>query len=172
MENELIKALLERRSIRKYDTKQISDDELDTILNAGLYAASAMNRQETKIVAVRDKETRDFLSKLNAKVMDKDTDPFYGAPCVLVVFAKNDYCYWQDGSLVMANLMQAAYSIGLGSCWINRAKEMFEFPEGIELKKKWGIPEDYMGIGNCIVGYPLETVSAKPRKENRIIKID
>ncbi len=171
--SEAIENLLNRRSVRKYENKQIPDNVLDTILNAGLYAPSAMNCQESVMVAVRDKETRDLLSKLNARVMMSydDNDPFYGAPCVIVVLAKKAPNAVKDGSLVMANLMEAASALGIGSCWINRADKMFEFDEGKELLKKWGLSDEWLGIGNCILGYPAEEPKPALRKDGRIIKI-
>ena len=169
--NPVMESLLTRRSIRKYEDRQVTDADLDAVLNAGLYAASAMNQQNTVMVAVRDKELRDELSRCNAAVMNGTSDPFYGAPCAVVVFAKDDENGIKDGSLVMGNLMEASHAIGLGSCWINRPRQMFVTPEGKELMKKWGVPEDYAGIGICVLGYPAENPEAKPRKEGRIIKI-
>ena len=123
---EAMENLLTRRSCRNYKPEQVSDELLDKVLEAGTFAASGMNRQSTYLVAVRDKETRDLLSKVNAEVMSRDGDPFYGAPCVIVVLAAPDPTYLEDGSLVMGNLMNAAHAVGLGSCWIHRAKEEFE----------------------------------------------
>ena len=169
--NEAYENLIERRSIRKYEEKQVPDELLDKVLEAGIYAPSAMNRQQTYAVAVRDKETRDLLSKMNAKVLNSDTDPFYGAPCVIVVLSEDVPASVEDGSLVLGNLMNAAKALGLGSCWIHRAKQTFETPEGKELLRKWGLPDDLVGIGNCILGYPAEDVKAAPRKDGRIVKI-
>lgn len=164
--------LKNRRSIRKYKPEQVSDELLDAVLEAGLYAASGMNTQKAVMVAVRDKETRDQLSRMNAAVMGSDRDPFYGAPCVIVVLADPERYTWvEDGSLVMGNLMQAAYDLGLGSCWIHRARQMFDSDEGKELLKKWGLPETLQGVGNCILGYPDEAPAAKPRLEGRIVKV-
>ena len=169
--NEVIKTIKERRSIRSYTTDIPDRALIDEVINAGLAAASGMNRQNTYLVAVRDKETRDLLSKINAGVMDRDGDPFYGAPCVVVVLAAPDMTYLEDGSLVLGNLMNAAHALGLGSCWIHRAKQTFELPVGKELLKKWGLPEDLIGIGNCILGFEAEAPAEKPRKEGRIVKI-
>lgn len=164
--------LKNRRSIRKYKPEQVSEELLDAVLEAGLYAASGMNTQKAVMVAVRDKETRDQLSRMNAAVMGTDRDPFYGAPCVIVVLADPERYTWvEDGSLVMGNLMQAAYDLGLGSCWIHRARQMFDSEEGKELLKKWGLPERLQGVGNCILGYPDEAPAAKPRLEGRIVKV-
>ena len=131
-----------------------------------------MNTQNIYMVAVRDKETRDQMMKLNAAVMGRDGDPFYGAPCVIVVLgAVTGYPVVENGSLVLGNLMNAAHAVGLGSCWIHRAKQTFETEEGKALLKKWGLPEHLVGIGNCILGYAEETPDARPRKEGRILKV-
>lgn len=164
--------LKNRRSIRLYKDAQVSDELLDAVLEAGLYAASGMNTQNTVMVAVRDKETRDQLSRMNAEVMGSQNDPFYGAPCVIVVLVDPErYTCVEDGSLVMGNLMQAAYDAGLGSCWIHRAQQMFDSEEGKSLLRKWGLPENLRGVGNCILGYADEEPAARPRKEGRIIKV-
>ena len=171
--NETINTLLTRRSVRRYKPDQVSDELLDTVLNAGQYAASGMNSQNTVLVAVRDSKTRDQLSKMNAAVMGSSNDPFYGAPCVVVVLANTTRGTWvEDGSLVIGNLMAAAHSVGLGSCWIHRAQEMFDSDEGKALLKEWGLPETMRGVGNCILGYPNEVPGDKPRLDGRIIKVD
>ena len=168
----MLENLKNRRSIRKYKPEQISDAQLDAILEAGLYAASGMNTQNSIMVAVRDKEIRDQLSRLNAAVMGTDKDPFYGAPCVVVVLVEPErYTAVEDGSLVMGNLMQAAYDNGLGSCWIHRARQMFESEEGKALLRQWGLREDLIGVGNCILGYADEEPAPKPRREGRIVKV-
>lgn len=170
--NEIIHSLDSRRSIRKYQSRQVEDALLDQVLHTGLYAASGMNTQKTVMVAVRDKETRDQLSRLNAAVMGSTGDPFYGAPCVIVVLADPQRYTWvEDGSLVMGNLMEAAHAVGLGSCWIHRAREVFDSEEGKALLRKWGLPEQLRGVGNCILGYADESPAAKPRLDGRIIKV-
>lgn len=167
--NETIKNLVERRSCRKYSSTQIKEDELNSVLKAGEYAPTGMGMQSPIIVVLQNKSIIDKLSKINAKIMGKDEGPFYGAPTVLVVLAdKNIGTYIEDGSLVLGNLMNAAYSLGLGSCWIHRAKEEFETDEGKELLKEWNISENYVGIGHCILGYPEEKSEAKPRKDGYI----
>ena len=164
--------LLTRRSVRKYSDRPVEDEKLDKVLTAGLYAPTGMNNQAPVLVAVRDKETRDRLSRMNAAVMGASGDPFYGAPCVIVVLSDPERMTWvEDGSLVLGNLMNAARSLGLGSCWIHRAKECFDTPEGKALLRAWGVPETYRGVGNCILGYAAEEPEAKPRKSGRIIKI-
>ena len=168
--NETIKNLIERRSCRKYESEQIKDEKLNAILKAGEYAPSGMGLQSPKMVVLQNKETIKKLSKLNAKIMGKDIDPFYSAPTVIVVLAdKTKYTYIEDGSLVLGNLMNAAHSLGIGSCWIHRAKEEFATEEGKELLKKWNISDNYVGIGHCILGYPSEKLQEpKPRKEGYI----
>lgn len=164
--------LLTRRSVRKYSDRPVEEEKLDRVLTAGLYAPTGMNNQLPVLVAVRDKATRDKLSRMNAAVMGTSGDPFYGAPCVIVVLSDPERMTWvEDGSLVLGNLMNAAHSLGLGSCWIHRAKECFDTPEGKELLRAWGVPENYRGVGNCILGYAAEEPEAKPRKSGRIIKI-
>ncbi len=167
-------AIKTRRSIRKYKSDSVPQELLDKIIEAGLYAPSGMGRQSTIIICVTDKEMRDKLSKLNAKIMGSDSDPFYGAPAVLIVLVdKNCPTGIYDGSLVMQNLMLASHELGLGSCWIHRAKEEFEMPEGKEILKSLGIEGEYEGIGHCIVGYTDgEEPSPAPRKENRVYYID
>lgn len=164
--------LKNRRSIRKYKPQQVSDAHLNAILEAGIYAPSGMNTQNSIMVAVRDRETRDQLSRMNAAVMGTDSDPFYGAPCVVVVLVEPErYTAVEDGSLVLGNLMNAAYEAGVGSCWIHRARQMFESEEGKALLRKWGLREDLIGVGNCILGYPDEDPAPKPRREGRIVKV-
>ena len=170
--NEIIQNMITRRSIKKYKPDPVPREMLDQILKAGTYAACGMGRQSPIIIAVTDKTVRDELSALNAKIMGASGDPFYGAPAVLIVLAdKSIPTHVYDGSLVMGNLMNAAHALGIGSCWIHRAKETFELPEGKALLNKLGITGDYEGIGNCIVGYPAEKKEAKPRKENYIYYI-
>ena len=168
--NESIKNMIARRSVRGYKPDMIPNEDLDLILEAGTYAATGMGMQSPIIVAVTDKATRDQLSKMNADVMGTDTDPFYGAPVVLVVLAdKNRPTYIYDGSLVMGNLMNAAASLGIGSCWIHRAKEEFESDFGKKILADLGIQGEYEGIGHCALGYAAEPAKeATARKENYV----
>ena len=172
MTNDILEAMKRRRSIRAYKPQQITEEELDAVLEAGTFAASGMNMQPVKLVAVRDEATRSLLSRLNAQVMGTDADPFYGAPTFVVVFADTARStYVEDGALAIGNMMLAAHSIGLGSCWIHRAREVFSMPEGKELMKKWGIPENFAGIGHCALGYAAVPLPpAGPRKPGMIIK--
>lgn len=170
MTNETLETIKSRRSCRAYKPEQITDEELNAVLEAGTYAASAMGRQSAKIVVVQDAATRAQLTRMNAAVMGKDTDPMYGAPTILVVLAdagsKNAV---QDGSLVMGNLMLAAHALGLGSIWIHRAKEEFERPEYKQLLKDLGVEGEWEGIGHCVVGYiDGEAPQPAPRRDGRV----
>lgn len=169
--NNIIENIKTRRSIRKYKSDMIPYDVLERICEAGTYAASGMGRQSPLVIAVTDRKLRDRLSRMNADIMGTDSDPFYGAPVVIVVLAdKNSSTRIYDGSLVMANLMLAAHSEGLGSCWIHRAKEEFESQEGKNILKELGISGDYEGIGHCILGYASEPYpTAAPRKKDYIV---
>ena len=172
--NETLKTLRKRRSIRRYKPEQISDAQLDAILEAGTWAPTGMGMQSPVMVAVQDPETIRYMEKLNAAVMGTpDAAPFYGAPTVVVVLADGENYNWlRDGSLVMGNLMNAAASLGVGSCWINRAMEVFDSEEGKALLRKWGLSEKYRGVGNCILGYAdCEDPIPRPRKADYILKI-
>lgn len=176
MENEIITALKTRRSIRRFKKEQITEQELQTVLEAGTWAPTGMGYQDPWIVAIQDETLMAKISQMNREVWGKDIDPFYGAPTYVLVFASKPEKWansMADGSLVLGNMMIAAHAIGLGSCWINREREMFATPEGQALMKEWGLPDDLMGIGALALGYPeLPIKEPKPRKENyfRIIK--
>ena len=151
---ETIKTLTERRSIRKYSSRPVSKEDLELILKAGVYAPTGRNTRDTLFLVVTQKELISRMSKMNAAVMGSENDPFYGAPAVIVVFAdRTRTTTVEDGSCAMANLMNAAFSLGIDSCWIHRAREVFESEEGREIARSFGIPDEYIGIGNCILGY-------------------
>ncbi len=172
--NETLKTLTERRSCRSYKPDPVPAEVLDQILEAGTYAATGMGRQSPIMIAVTDKETRDKLSRMNAAVMGASSDPFYGAPNLIIVLADRSIgTYLYDGSLVMGNLMNAAHALGIASCWIHRAKEEFDSEEGKTMLKSLGIKGDYEGIGHCILGYAAdaEAKPAAPRKANWIYRI-
>ena len=171
---ELFEALKGRRSVRGFKDEQIKEEELNAILEAGEYAATGMGKQSPIMIVVQDKETIAKLSKMNAKIMgNENVDPFYGAPTVVIVLAdKNRPTCVEDGSLVIGNLMNAAYGLGVGSCWIHRAKEEFESEEGKELLKKWGVEGDYIGVGHCVLGYAKEPLKpAAPRKDGYVVRV-
>lgn len=169
-----IDTMLSRRSIRKYKPDMVPREIIEKIVQAGTYAATGMGKQSPIILAVTNKELRDKLSKMNADIMGTASDPFYGAPVVLVVLAdRSRGTYVYDGSLVMGNLMLAAHELGIASCWIHRAKEEFESPEGKEILKSLGIEGDYEGIGHCILGYAdMDAPKAAPRKENYVYYVE
>lgn len=167
--NETIRTLETRRSVRGFDPERMPSDEvIREIVEAGEYAPTGRGMQSPRIVVVTNKAVRDRLSELNAEVMGTTSDPFYGAPVVLIVLADRQRpTYMYDGSLVMGNLMNAAHSLGVGSCWIHRAKEVFDMDEGKEMLRKWGIEGDYEGIGHVALGYAAaEPAPAKPRKDD------
>ena len=172
--NEIIKNMIERRSCRAYKSEMIKDEELDLILKAGEWAASGKGMQVAVMVAIQDPELIKKLSKMNAEILGTDADPFFGAPVVVAVLANKAIrpTYIEDGSLVLGNMMLAASSLGIGSCWVHRAREEFESEEGKKLKKEWGLSDDYVGIGHVVLGYPSAPLQKPlPRKEGRIIKI-
>ena len=163
-----------RRSVRRYKPDAVPQELLAPIVEAGLYAASGLGRQSPIILQVTDRAMRDRLMQLNAAVLGREgSDPFYGAPVVCVVLTDPEVstCV-EDGALVIGNLMLAAHSLGVASCWIHRAREEFDSPEGKALLKKWGVDERYIGVGHCILGYPAgDPQTAAPRKSDYILKV-
>lgn len=173
--NETIKTLLNRRSCKSFSEKQISDEDLKIILEAGMFAPCGKGMQSPFMLVLQNEKDIKELSKLNAKVLGAEgIDPFYGAPTVICVFAdKNIFTYIEDASLAIGNMLNAAHSLGIDSCWIHRCKEEFELEEGKVLKEKWNIDDNLVGIGHCILGYAKNgVIPAKARKENyfKIIK--
>jgi len=166
----IMEALYNRRAIRKFKDKEIPEEILQSIAEAGTYAPSASNKQSAIIIIVNDEEKIRRISKLNAMIMNTDKDPFYGCKALMIVLGdRNRSMRHRDASLVMANLMYAAYSYGIGTTWVNRAQEVFDLPEGKEFLKEIGVEGDYEGVANCIMGYPDgEWPKAAPRKENYI----
>lgn len=169
-----MESILTRVSVKKYKSDMPERKDIDKIIEAGIAAASGRNMQASVIVAVTNKEIRDRLSRDNAAVMGASGDPFYNAPCVLVVLAeKTAHTYVYDGSLTLGNMMLAAHDLGLGSCWIHRAKEVMAKPEWVEWIKSLGLEGEYEGIGNLVVGYPDgELPPVKERKAGRIVYVD
>ena len=174
--NEIIKAMEERRSIRKFKSDMPSKEDLNKIIEAGLYAANGMGKQAVITVAVTNKEVRDRLSKANCEIggWKEGFDPFYGAPAILIVLADKNWANRvYDGSLVMGNMMLAAHSLGLGSIWIHRAKEEFESEEWKRLLTEIGVEGDWEGIGHCAVGYiDGDLPKAAKRKEGRVFWVE
>ncbi|MDY6270134.1 MAG: nitroreductase [Prevotella sp.] len=174
MENEVLKAIRERRSIRRFKPEQVTDEELKTILEAGTWAPTGHGSQDPWIVAVQNEALRKRLTQLNAQMMGVSSDPYYGAPTLVLVFAsKDNENNYRDGSLVLGNMMLAAHSIGLASCWINREDKMFETAEGKQIMKELNLPDGLMGVGALSLGYAAsQPHTVKPRKEEyyRIVK--
>ena len=170
--NEVLHCLLTRRSVKKYLSQPVEKEKLDAVLEAGTYAACGMGRQAGKIVVLQNPDDIAQLEKMNASILGNPAaHPFYGAPVVCVVLADPErYTCVEDGALVMGNLMLAAHSLGVASCWIHRAREEFDSPEGKALLKKWGVDERYIGVGHCILGYAAnEAPAPKPRKNDYVI---
>ena len=171
MNRDFLEMIKTRRSTRSFKPDSIPEDLLDAVLEAGTYAPTGMNRQSPIILAVTDRKVRDEMSRRNAAVMGMSgADPFYGAPAVLVVLARKDVAtHVYDGSLVLGQMLLAAHSLGLGACWIHRAKEVFESSWGRELLRSLGVEGEYEGNGNCIVGYPAGPLpAASPRKKDYV----
>lgn len=174
--NEVIKAMEERRSIRKFKPDMPQKEDLEKIIQAGRYAANGRGRQAALILAVTNRELRDQLSADNCKIggWEEGFDPFYGAPAVLIVLAEKAWpTHVYDGSLVMGNMMLAAHSLGLGSIWIHRAKEEFEMGKYKELLSGLGVDGEWEGIGHCAVGYADgEAPKAAERKDGRVFWVE
>lgn len=171
---ETLQDIKARRSCRKFLDRQIDDEQLNAILEAGTWAATGRGMQSPIMIVVQDKPTLDTLSKMNAAVLGVESDPFYGAPTYVIVLADRSRPTWlEDGSLVMGNLMLAAHAVGAASCWIHRAREVFDSEEGKAMLKAWGIEGDYAGVGHCALGYAAENgeAPAKPRKEGYIVRV-
>ena len=169
MENEVLKAIRERRSIRRYLPEQIKEEELKAVLEAGTWAPTGKGTQDPLIIAVQNPAVCDVLRELNAEVIgNNDIDPYYGAPTIVLVFSDASNPNWvKDGSLVIGNMLLAAHSIGLGSCWVNRCQEMFDMEKGRLLRPEFGIPDNYEGVGSIALGYIGHAAPApRPRKED------
>lgn len=170
--NEVIKAMIERRSCRHFKPDMLPEQTINQIIHAGLYAASGKGTQDVIILCATNKIFRDKLAEVNRQIgsWPEGFDPFYGAPVVLIVLGKKSHpTYLYDGSLVIGNLMLAAHTLGVASCWIHRAKEEFEMPQYKGLLKALGITEEYEGIGHCVLGYSAVPLPVPPaRKQKRV----
>ena len=171
--NEAYENLITRVSTRNFKPDMVSDEEIDKVVYAGLKAPTAKNTQENVIIVIKDKKVRDEVSRINASIMGMEMDPFYGAPVIIIVAYKKSCANGiYDGSLVLGNMMNAAHALGLGSCWIHRARQEFELPEFQELLRSCGIGEDYIGVGHLALGYVNgELAKVKEIKPNRVINI-
>lgn len=176
--NETINNLKTRRSIRKFKDKQISDEDLQAILEAGTYAPTALGMQSPKIIVIQNPETIKEFSDWNRSYypidVPDDLDPFYGAKTILIVLANGKMpTFVEDGASVITTLVNAAHAVGVGSCWIHRAREEFSSEKGKALLKEWGIPEKYEGVGHIALGYPdMDLPKPRPRKEDFIHYVD
>lgn len=174
MDNEVLKAIRERRSIRRFQETQITDEELKAVLEAGTWAPTGHGTQDPWIVAVQNPTQKQQLIAMNAEIMGVTSDPYYGAPTIVLVFASADnYNRERDGSLVLGTMMLAAHSLGLASCWINRVDEMVKRPEMRIMMKAWGLPEGVVGIGSLALGYASsqpKTIKERKADYYRIIK--
>ncbi len=171
MINAVIKSLQSRRSIRAFTDTPVEAEALAEILKTGTYAATGMGKQSPKIILVQSPEVREQIVNMNARIMGREgSDPFYGAPTILIVLADSKVStHIEDGSLVLGNLMNAAYAVGVDSCWIHRAREEFESEEGRALLRSWGISDDYVGIGHLALGYrSCEYPAPRERKKDYI----
>lgn len=174
MKPEALEVLKKRRSIRGYLPKQIPDEKLDAVLEAGTWAPTGAGTQGVQIVAVQSPEAVAAVDALNAKVLNNpDAHPYYGAPTILLIF-ETETCVTHelDGAAVCTNMLNAAYAVGLGSCWIHRCRQMFELPEGKALLKKWGLPETLTGVASIALGYAAAVPpTPRPRKADYIVKV-
>ena len=192
--NEMIEKIITRHAIRKFQGRQVEEDALEQILQAGLYAPSAGNNQYSRIVVCQDREVNLQLGKLNRSMdMVQTADPkkirpvsaeqpsirddlsikdaFYGAPTVLTIFVRSGYYAHEDVAFMAENMWLAAHFLGLGACYIGRAEKTFDTDYGRELRQKWGVPEDMTPVGHLLLGYmDGPAPHAKPRKEGRIIR--
>ncbi len=171
MENAVLEALKTRRSIRNFSSRPVEQEKLDAILEAAAYAPTGMGSQSPVIVLIRTPETVRKISKMNAEVIGREIDPFYGAPAVAIVFGNKASVptWFEDACLVAGNLLNAAHAVGVDSCYVYRAKEVFSSAEGLALMKEWGLDENYVGVANCILGYGEgEAPQPKPRKADYI----
>ena len=167
---ETLKAIASRFSCRKFVKGTMKEEDKRAILEAGTYAPTGMGLQSPFIVAVQNGELKSQLERMNAAVRGVAGNPYYDAPTYILVFSSADCPFAvQDGSCVLENMMLAAHALGLGSCWINREREMFATDEGKRLMKEWGLPDGLIGIGAISVGYPAaEPAAPKPRKSDYI----
>ncbi len=174
MSNAVIEAMISRRSIRKFKPELPPEAAIAEIIRCGTYAATGRNYQSPRIIRIVDPTEQAQIRQLNAEIMGKvDFDPFYGAPVILLVVAdRRRPTYLYDGSLVIGNLMLAAHSLGLGSCWIHRAKEEMESPWGRKLLEKLGLSADFEGIGHCAIGYPDMPLPEPPPRQSDYVLTD
>ena len=173
MTNEVLKTIKLRRSVRTYKPDAVPPELLQAVLEAGTYAPTGRGRQSPTIIAITTEKYRKEIARLNAEVMGQNTDPYYGAPVVILVLAEGTATtFVEDGSCVLENMMLAAASLGLGSVWVHREREIFDSEQGKKLLLEWGLPETLRGVGAIALGYP-SAPSGEPsaRKDNYIVRV-
>ena len=193
---DIFETIMRRRSIRRFEPKQIEEAALQQIIQAGLYAPSAGGRQGVIFAVCQDKEVNErlgkikransrpsmatatsFVSREQPSIADdpKLTNAFYGAPTVLTMFAPKNFLFSVDDCAVAAeNMMLAADALGIGSCYIGQGWTAFDDPYGQEILRQWNIPTDHYAVMQLLLGYPREGdkhPTPKPRKEGRVIRI-
>ena len=173
MKTEFLDMLLTRRSVRAYKPDPVPEALLEEVLRAGTYAPTGGGRQSPVLVAVTDRAARDEISRLNAAVMGKDTDPYYGAPVLVLALADPASSTWvEDASCALENMMLAAHALGLGSVWVHREREIFDSEAGKALLRDWGLPETLRGVGSIALGYASGPAPAPaPRKDGYIVRV-
>lgn len=173
MENSVLTLIKTRRSVRSYKADPVPADLLDAVLEAGTYAPTGGGRQSPTIVAITDPKYRQRIAELNAQVMGGSTDPYYGAPVVVLVLANGaSNTFVEDGSCVLENIMLAAHALGLGTVWVHREREIFDSEGGKALLREWNLPESLRGVGAVALGYPAENPGEPAaRKADYIIRI-
>ena len=185
----LLDAIKARRSIRKYQDRQIPREALEKIIEAGTYAANAGGGQRSMIVGVRNAALVEKLGRMNMARFDRShligshvskeqpsviDDPtiqsgFYGAPALCIVFAQKNFLFGiPDAFCCAETMLMEAYDLGISSCIVSRAEETFDNEIGAAFLKEWGVPENYIArcfvaLGYCDGEYPVP----KPRRENR-----
>ena len=173
MTNEVLEIIKKRRSVRSYKQEAVPEELLDAVLEAGTFAPTGMNKQSPVIISVTSEKYRKELSRLNAEVLGKETDPYYGAPVVVLVLADSNAGTWvEDGSCVLENMMLAAESLGLATVWVHREREIFDSERGKQLLREWRLPETLRGVGSIALGYAAAPAKpAAPRKDGYIVKV-
>lgn len=173
MSNAIIDNIKTRRSIRAYTNVAVSEELIDAVTEAGTYAPTGRGAQSPVIVAVSGKEYRQRIAELNASVMGRTDDPYYGAPTVILVLADPEIRTWvEDGCCALQNMMLSAHSLGLGSVWVHREREIFDSEEGKSLLREWGLPTSLRGVGAIALGYPATTPNPPaPRKSDYVKKV-
>lgn len=175
MYDELIKLVRERRSCKNFRPDKVADELVAKVVEAGVWAASGRGLQSPVVVRLKDAGLRSRISAENAAILGREIDPFYGAPEILLVLVEagvnTAVC---DGSLVLGNMMLAAHSLGLGSCWIHRAREESEKPDGVvaEIVKRLSLPGKYVGVGHLALGYAAAPLPPPPpRRAGRFLEV-